>query len=400
MPHFKYHAYLKNGIVEKGITEAANQKHAIQQLAKNEKKVFFIQDKNSIFEPSLGISINSRKINALRFITDLSILINAGLNADLAMKALSDSEQEKSQKQLYGSIIDELSNGESLFNACTNLNFLESDSIALIAAGEQSGKLGSVLNMLSQEMKLQSERKRKLVEALLYPCFLIVMVLLALGVITFVLVPALEPIFTSGGKPVPFLLNILSKIRSALINNAVAVSIGVATFTLILMMPYFRKLSSGIFNSLKFNTPLIGPALLNSAKARYLFGLSLLLKNNVSVPQSLQLSADCCPTLFLRPRLLAIKESVIAGEKISVAIEQSSLFEAGIVSIIKVGDEVNRLDITLEKAADILSAKSSKNLERFATFLTPAITIFLGLVIGTLAVSVMSALLGINDLAN
>ena len=400
MPKFTYKAFLASGRQDNGTIEASDLSDARSKLRLKGLKVSSILPTRATDHwktKFLTLELSARPDYA-RFFSDLSILMNAGLSFDQALKAVSASSAV-AVKRVADGMLRLISEGKSPSHAVASLDNLRADIPALVRSGEQSGRLPLVLQTIAADLVKQKAQRKAVIDAAIYPCFLLFMMVCALMVITFVLVPSLAPVFEGAGKAPPVMIAVLSTLREWLSSPGfLLAALGVA----IMAMGMFAWQRSAVANRMSAVTirlPLIGAIIRDIALGRYLQSLSLLLANGVTMTTALQLSADCCSVTSFRPGLNKAVNLVSAGARLSEAMRQTTLFPQGVVSLAAVGDEVNNLPVVLNNAAVMLQEDGQRLLDRTLTLMTPVITIVLGALVGSLVISVMTALLSINDLS-
>lgn len=398
MVDFSYKAYLTDNKVEVGNINASNKNDAIRQLAAKNKRVFAIEAGNEV--KKTGSFLKSlRRPNLVRFFEDLSELINAGLTVDIALKVMAENEPNSTHRSLYSILLQGMTEGQSLSSACSKHEIIPLDAIALIKAGEKSGQLGEVIKIISKDLKQSKERRSELFEMLSYPVFLIVIMCFAIAAITGFLVPAIEPLFESSNQEIPWVLSFFQSIKNFLSGADVGI-LGVLIFVFALfLLPTTRAYFKPQMHRFILRLPIIGKAIKDANLARYFQGLSLLLFNHVSLQESLKLAAHSSSNLFIKKALEGITEEVIVGRPVPDVLAETKLFDPEIISVVKVGDQVNKLPSVLKRASELMDTRSKRKVKSIMAFITPAITIFMGLIVGTLAFSVMTALLSINELA-
>ncbi len=401
MLRFSYTAFNPQGRQQKGQIDALDIVDARRRLRAEGLSVSTLTAADSGSEkPGTASSIRfGRAFNKTRFFADLSVLMNAGLGIDQALRAMQDAAPRSGDRQVVGTIIERLSSGATPSVALSSLNGLPEDALALISSGEHSARLPHVMRIVAADLQKRDAQRKQLIDASVYPLFLLVMMFFAIGVVTFVLVPTLEPIFESSGRNPPFIVALLSGVREALSDTVILF----AVFSSIVFIATFAILQPSsvqtAFAAVLLKLPFLGRAVSQSALARYLQSLSLLLDNAVPLPEALALSARCCPAISFREKLLSMRDVVISGKRLPEAFTASGLFPRGVVSLVAIGDEVNKLPTVLDNAAGVLRSDAQRLTDRLLALMTPAITIFLGILIGGLVVSVMTALLGINELS-
>ncbi len=145
--------------------------------------------------------------------------------------------------------------------------------------------------------------------------------------------------------------------------------------------------------------PFVGRFVTQTAISNYLHALHLLLSNGVAVRDAMRLAAASVSNEAIRQNLHQAEEAVTSGSSLNAALSATGLLPDGLVAQIRIGEESNNLPTMLARVATAIDTRQKVKLDRLFKFLTPAITIFLGLIIGGLVTSVMSTLLSINELA-
>lgn len=401
MRSFAYKAFSPQGREEKGSIEAANDTEARRLLKGRGLKVFElgIPGDGATKPAAMGTGLFETKVDYERFFSDLAVLMNAGLGFDQALQAMATDVSAKANQTLAATLLNRLSSGHSPSQSLATAPDLRPDVMALVASGERSGRLALVFSVLAAETEKQNAQRRAFTEALIYPAFLLFIMLCALMVITFVLVPAIAPVFEGSGRDAPLLIRILSSAGNFL--AAAETLIALVAFIAMLAMVWLvrREALSKAFSKFLVRSPILGSLIRKSGLARYLQSLSLLLENGVPMSSALTLSAECCPVISYREALLSISDSVVSGKRLPEAFAAANIFSKGVVSLAAVGDEVNNLPAVLSKAAGIMQGEAQRSLDRLLALMTPAITILLGFLVGGLVISVMTALLGINELS-
>ncbi len=405
LTRFRFMAYGENGAREAGYVDAVDEADAVRRLSREGKTPFEVKAARgggtarpdskpltlkSLFEPKLDLT---------RLFADLAVMLNSGFNIDIALHAVADAESNKAQKSRISAIHSMISEGRSVADAFAAQSEIPPDVAALVASGENSGRLDTVFTELAENYKLRAERQREISEALLYPGFLILVLFGTLLLLALYLVPAIEPIFDNGGVETPTVVAVLSGLGEFISGYGSTILIAALAAVLLLIpilrTPSARARSTNIFARI----PLAGGIIRTVTRGRYLRVMSLLLANGVPLHDSMQLAANAAPVQAFRQRLEEAREGVSGGEPLWQALNNTDLFTQSVVSLVKLGEESNNLAPIMGRTAAMTDAQLQRSISRFLTFLTPAITIFLGLVVGTLVISVMTTLLSINEIA-
>ncbi|MEZ5810815.1 MAG: type II secretion system F family protein [Rhizobiaceae bacterium] len=401
---FRFMAYGANGSRETGYVDAVDEADAVRRLSRDGKIPYELTaargvspgaatrpfSLRSLFEPRLDLT---------RLFADLAVMLNSGFNIDIALHAVADAEPNKAQRARISAIHSQISEGKSVAEAFAAQPEIPPDVAALVASGENSGRLDTVFTELAKNYTERARRRGEITEALLYPGFLIFVLFAAVLLLSLYLVPAIEPIFENGGVETPRIVTVLSGFGGFISAYGMAVLIGFLV-ALLLLLPLLRtQTARARFNNMLARIPVASGFARAVTRGRYLRVMSLLLANGVPLHDSMQLAASSAPVAAYRDRLGDARQAVSGGETLWRALEQSGVFTESIVSLVKLGEESNNLAPIMGRAAVMTEAQLQRSISRFLTFLTPAITIFLGFVVGTLVISVMTTLLSINEIA-
>ncbi|TCQ16660.1 type II secretion system F family protein [Rhizobium sp. PP-CC-3G-465] len=397
MTVYRYVAQTAEGRKIKGEVQALSRESAARLVVKSGCHLLEISEiteqRTKFFKQFRGTK--KRKANFRTLLSELSLLLEAGFTIDAALKALNATNKGLEVR----AVSDAIASGKSFSEAVRPLSGGDETSIALIVSGEHSGQLGDVVSLLSKMYEDEKKRSSEALEALVYPAFLAVMITAAIGIVTFALVPAIDPIFEGMENKRPLSIAVLASLRVFLITHGWLLFGIVAMFISLLAWLGTTAAFRIKLSAILLQTPVVGLVVRKRGCARYLHVLGMLLQNGVGMKRSLGLAAKACPISAYHSRLFTIQEAVGAGEPFRNAARKADLFDATTMSLVVVGDEANRLPEALKRAAFLLDADSSKKIQRILLLLTPAVTVVMGVAIGGLVLSLMDALLSINDLA-
>lgn len=401
---FKFIAYGENGGRETGYVDAVSEADAVRRLSKDGKIPFEIREARGAAasgraKPFSLRSLFETRLDLTRLFEDLAVMLNSGFNIDIALRAVADAEPAKAQKARVLAIHSQISEGASVADAFSSQPEIPSDVAALIASGENSGRMDAVFSELAQSYTLKAARRSEISEALLYPGFLIVVLLGTLLLLSLYLVPAIEPIFENGGVATPAVVAALSALGMFIKSYGSTASLAVLAMLLLLIPSLRTRTARARLTNLLVRIPIASGFIKSVTRGRYLRVMSLLLANGVPLQESMKLAANTAPVESYQNRLGDARQSVSSGEALWVALDKSGVFTNSIVSLVKLGEESNNLAPIMGRAAAMTDAQLQRAIARLLTFLTPAITIFLGLVVGALVISVMTTLLSINEIA-
>jgi general secretion pathway protein F len=221
----------------------------------------------------------------------------------------------------------------------------------------------------------------------------------SVGVVVGVLVPSIAPIFAESGKPVPEALQLLVSLRDNwLLFFLNFFALAAAGFGLV---AFIRKAPSRqlVYDGYKLRLPAIGAFLLQKETARFARTLGTLLKAGVPL-----LQASVSAQAVVHNRVIAAKIGqavgmVREGSSLHNALRSDETFPPVVLRMISVGEETAKLDRMLLRAAVMFEDRTQRSVDNLMSLLTPALTLLIAGLVGGLVLTVMSAILSINELA-
>jgi general secretion pathway protein F len=329
----------------------------------------------------------------------LALLIGAGLTLEAALQTLGD-DTSKALVWFAGAIRTSISAGDSFAEALErHPAVIEPVYVAMVRAGEASGKLEPVLRAIVEDRTRRELLSDRINSAIRYPLFLIGSAVVVLLFFLIYVVPQFEPVFKDlGGRLNAGAAFVLA--ASAWLRANLDVSLGiclalVAGAWLVLGRAEWRARAIAAFAAI----PGISGAMRDRRTARVIGTLGLLIENGVALPVALKILRD----VVTEPRYVAaverVYEQVRNGRRFGEALADTDLLPPLAVRMLRVGDETGDLASIARHAAQFYEHKLGVGLDRLMGAVGPATIIVVSVVIGALIISIMSALLSITELA-
>jgi len=270
---------------------------------------------------------------------------------------------------------------------------------AMVAAGESSGTLPTILDRLAALLERQAEIRGKLITALAYPTILAVV---ALGVVTALMmfvVPQVVEQFDTVGQQLPLLTRIVIGISAFLVGYwwvmlLAIVAIGVGAWRA-LKDPALRL----AFDSWLLRIPLLGRLLRDLHAARMARTLGTMVASRLPLLEGLSLTASTIHNRRLRVASDAIVENIRGGGSLSSAMRRAGVFPPLLTYLAASGEAAGRLDEMLERAADYLEREFDRFTATALSLLEPAIIVVMGGIVATIVLSILLPILQLNTLA-
>jgi general secretion pathway protein F len=334
------------------------------------------------------------------FTVELSSLRNSGLPLDAAFRIIAGPGASPKMVRLAGALLKDVLGGLQLSEAMARRpEIFPSDYLAILGAGEAGGATGQVLKQIAELLTRRLELRGKITSALIYPLILILMSLVSVGVIVFVLLPSISPIFTDAGLPLPGILKTLSDLQENWLRTATVV--GVAGIAVAAAWSRAKQ-NAGIMHGLdrlKYSLPVVGKLIQTREAGRFARALGTLLSARVPMMWAMQTARALVTNRYLNALYEKAIGRVPEGTPLHHAFDGTGLLPATSLRLVAVGEESGQLGPMLIQVATVLEGDLQRRIEQMVGLLTPALTLAIGSGIGTLIMQVMTAVLSINDLA-
>ncbi len=402
MPAFRFEALDATGKTVNGLVDADNPKAARAQLRTQHMvplKVAPVQVAES--EQSASTKLFARRVfnssELAVWTRQLSGLVVAGLPLERALTALADEAEDPRQRELVAHLRAEVNAGSPFARALLG-SPREFDEVycGVVAAGEQSGQLGGVLDKLANDLEEQQALKSKLIGATLYPAIVsLFAVVIVVALLVFV-VPQVAQVFSSSKRALPFLTQFMLGL-SAFMRNwgwllMLAIIGGGAGLLVALRDEAFRQK----FDAFWLELPIIGRLSRGYNAARFAGTLAMLAGSGVPILKALQAAAETLSNRAMRADAMDALVQVREGAPLASAIAAKKRFPGLLSMFARLGEQTGQLPLMLQRAAVQLSGEVQRRALAIATVLEPLLIVVMGLVVMLIVMSVMLPIMQMN----
>lgn len=404
MPTFRYRAYGLDGSLAEGTLDAASPDVANDMLWSQGLTPFQMRAAGDggtrWWNREISFGGGSQQKELLAFTREFAMLNAAEIPLDDALRILREQASSPRLRTLVESLLAEVLNGTPLSDAMVKqANIFPADYVAVVRAGEIGGTLAGVLGELAELLERRAEIRARIQSALLYPCILVVLSLVTLAIIVGGLIPAIAPIFSQSGKPMPASVQLMLILQERwveiLLGAALAAAAIWAAISLATRKPEVRL----ELDRRKLRLPVLGAFLLQHEAARFARTLGTMLKAGVPLIQAAKSARSVIGNRHVAVGMDRAIEAVHQGTALHRALRNEAVLPAIALQMISVGEEAGKLDLMLVRVATMLERQIQSSIDRFMTVLTPVLTVAIALMVGALIMPVMNAVLSINDLA-
>jgi general secretion pathway protein F len=405
MASFRYSAYSASGDVVAGTIEAQSRIEALRLI--HDRGMFaFEADEAGKAAATAGtkvLGLMSQRFGPAGRVTlvrDLATLLKADVAIDQALRILAGSAATKVARSIVRDCLERVAAGQRLTEALrSNGSGFRSDELAMIAAGEQNGSLAAVLDQLARLLERRLELGHRLTSALIYPVLLVAMSIISVIVIITVLIPNIQPLFEGNEAQLPAVVSLLLTVEDVVETHLSVILASLCAITIGIWATLRRPGARQVLEAMMLRLPIAGGLMRKSIASRICLTLATLIESGVPLQQSLAAATSVARNRAAREALDQAAEQVVTGIRLSQSLSRSSLFEESSLSLVALGEETNRLGQMLHHVAATTEAQVVRQLERGMTLLTPVLTLALGIMVGGIIMSIMQAILSINEIA-
>ena len=401
MPAYRFEALDTAGKAQSGLLEADNARAARQQLRGRALVPL------AVTPVTMSANDNGAAANFTRRVfssTGLAVwtrqlagLVGSGLPLERALTALAEEAENPRQRELVAHMKSEVNAGSSFARALATAP-REFDDIyrAVVAAGEQSGALGGVLERLADDLEERQALRAKVLGAMLYPAIVSLVALIIVIVLVTFVVPQIANVFTTGKRALPFLtvamLGLSSFVRSWGWAVALLTAGGVTALVLARRNEAFRERSDAAL----LNLPLFGRLARGYNAARFGGTLALLAGAGVPILKALQAAAETLGNRAMRADALDALVQVREGAPLASALAGKKRFPGLLAMFARLGEQTGQLPQMLQRASTQMSAEVQRRAMAAATILEPLLIVGMGGVVIVIMLAVLMPIIQLN----
>lgn len=393
MGYFQYQARDVAGETHRGVLEAASEVEAARKL------------KSSRLYPTTIKPVKSRtrrKIpedHIIRFFTELSELLYAGLPVDRALALISANQTHKTFQRVVQDLLEAVQGGSDLSGAISKYRDIFGDvSDHMVRAGEASGTLAAILKRLGDYLEQRRVFKQSLFSSMIYPIILIGISLISMIILLVYVIPRFAQIFHDLNQKVPLLTEVLLQAGIFLKEYGWVIPIAFAGVfwggRRLYRNPDVRKKVDRIL----FRIPLTRYLILHSELTRFCRTLGTMVQAGVPLLRAISLGEQLLVNTVLKESIATLHREIKVGHSMSNFFRNRKPFPARIGTMLRISEEQGNMGEGLIALGDYFEKELQRTLHRIMTLMEPAVIIFTGLIIGAMVMSMFTAIFGINEI--
>ncbi|WP_395159555.1 type II secretion system F family protein [Ilumatobacter sp.] len=395
MPKFAYAAIDAQGAAVEGVTKADTIGAARSILVDQNLFPTKIEERRGMLDFELTKE-KVKKKELMHFTRQLAVFVKAGIPLTDALLTIGDESEDVALRRALGKIIDELRNGGLLSVAAKNHpEVFPEYYVGILQAAELTGRLDESLEALAGYLEREIDTRAKVVSALSYPMVVMVMAFGTVLVLAGYVLPQFKPLFEELGAELPLPTRMMLFV-SRFFTDLWFVTAAFFIVQIAVVM-FFVKTEKGnvLRDRLVLKIPIISGIVDYAILERFCRILGAMVRAGVPLPEGLKTTTDATSNTVYKERLEVARAQMLEGKGFSQPLIDTELFPGAARQMFKVGEETGTLDDQLHVASIYFDRELDSRIKRFTTMFEPIMIVFVGVIVGFVAIALVSAMYGV-----
>jgi len=330
---------------------------------------------------------------------ELTMLLGAGQTVEQALQLMVEGAAPSMLRRALAAALASLREGASLQGALAATGAFPPVYLAMVQAGEASGALAEQLGKLALMLDRTAKLKEQMISAMIYPALLMLVAISAVILLLGLVVPQFAPLFADAHTTLPFATRAVLAASDLLRADGLSV-LALASLALLGLAAALRRPRVADWcDDCMLRLPLVGPLLVLAATGRWMRVLALLLKGGVPLPVALDLVRPVAGHRRIKAMIAAMRAGIKDGKGLTASLPARPMMPALALQLLRVGEQGGRLEDSLGHLAELFDTRLEQSLKRALAIFEPACVLVLSLMVGTIVISILLAVVSINDLA-
>lgn len=365
---------------------------AVRDKAKSENswlKAILIKE-IVLFKPRLSDSKKEA------FFSELNTLLTSGIDMKTALEIICEEFSKKKERVIFDKIRERVINGENLSKSIKESNMFTPYEYFSLKIAEETGRITEILQELSTFLIRKIKQRRQVTSALSYPVLVMITAVTSVVFMLIYIVPMFQDVYKRFNGEMPAVTKFVISL-SGFISDYLWV---------LLLMILFVFISSKVFGNnnwykevkgkITLGFPMIGTVTRKVYLARFCQAMSFLLTSRIPMLKSLEMVRDMIGFYPMEQALLKIESDVMSGKSLNESMKQFPIFDKRFISLVKVGEEANKLDEIFIKMNRQYAEDVEHKLAVLSSLLEPVLIIFVGGIVGFILISMYMPLFSIS----
>ena len=389
---YRYAAYTPTGEEVTGLLDVATEEAAERILWDSSLTIVSLQEagRSASLAELMPTYFGPKPKDVILFSRQLATLVESGIALLPALQLLTEQVTSKPFKRVIEQVVEEIQKGVSLAEALQKHRYVFSPLYCrMMEVGERTGNIELVLRRLAAYMEREQAVVSRMRGAMAYPAFILLMAIGVVAIIITFTLPPMMGLFSEFGAQLPWTTRLLMAVTQFATTYGFHMLAG--GVTLAIFTTWYVSLPMGHRHRdlLLLKIPLIGKINIQGNVSRLSRTMSTLLRAGLSLPEIMDLTLQTIGNVVIRDALETVRAESLQGRGLSEPLAANELFPRMLSQMVRVGEETGTLDSHLETLADFYEEEVERAVNILTSMMEPALTLFVGLIVGFVAVSVI-----------
>lgn len=395
MPKFAYQAIDPTGDTVVGATKADTIGAARELLLARSLYPVKIEESRSVLSLELTKERVKRK-ELMNFTRQLAVFVRAGIPITEALVIIGEETDGVALRRTLVSMVDQLRNGGTLSQAAREHPEAFPDFyVGILQSAELTGRLDESLDSLAEYLEREVETRSKITSALAYPMVVVCLAIVTVAILALYVLPQFKDLFLDMDAELPLPTRMLLAVTSLFTDYVYIPAAGLLLLVSFSVWLFRSETGRWVKDRLVVRIPVVRGIIDYSMLERCCRILGAMLRAGVPLPIALRTTTESIPNSVYRERLQVVQDAVLEGAGFARPVAESGMFPGAARQMFKVGEETGTLDQQLQVASSYFDRELGIRIRRFTTMFEPMMIVFVGLLVGFVAIALVSAMYGV-----
>ncbi|MGS2721119.1 type II secretion system inner membrane protein GspF [Paraglaciecola aestuariivivens] len=405
MAAYAYQAMDKSGRTKSGVLEGDNPRQVRQQLREKSlipMQVEQVAEKERQSQGSFSLFKNTISAADLSLLTrQLSTLVESALPIEEALLAVAEQCEKPRQKNMMMAVRSKVVEGHTLADAMAEFPHVFDDLFrAMVAAGEKSGHLDTVLNRLADYTEKRQQTKSQITQAMVYPSIMLFFAFAIIILLLTVVVPKIVGQFQNMGQSLPTITQVLIDISEFLRDYGVFVAILLIVSSLAVNRMLQKPAMKKRYHRFILTLPVLGKLSKGLNTARFARTLSILTSSAVPLLESMRIASEVLENLEIRDAVKEAAGHVKEGSSLRASLEQTKMFPPMMMHMIASGERSGELQQMLGRAADNQDRQFESLVSVSLKVFEPLLIVTMATIVLFIVLAILQPIMALNSMVN